>query len=311
MKTKSLARALILLPLISTCHATDLWTDGFNQANSLDIRNPTGSRQTFAVGANLTAPGVGIGFLTNANTGSGATPQPTNYHEQIQNNKLLIAGDSMIGVFNSDPLLDTFGLSLVALNRNFNGLTTAAFADGIVAQCGQLTLSLDAMTNSAPGTYGYAGLTVGGSSAVAAAASATVGFSIRFVEDNAFGNGNFIQFYDGSTLIQNLLPNPAGAGVMDVDLYFSDLDNNPWDGIGATTISVFVNDIQVGSTFTKGGGGFANNFISLEGTDDKVTHNIGIHTIDSITIAAVPEPGSAVLAGLGMLGLLSRRRPAA
>ena len=300
MKTKSLARALTLLPLISTCHATDLWTDGFNQADSLNIRDFT-SRQIFATGSNLTPP---IGFLTNAVSPS----QPTNYHEQIQGNKLLLAGDSMIGTFNANPLLDTFGRSLVALNKNFNGLTTAAFADGIVAQVGQLTLSLDAMTNSAAGTYGYAGLTVGGNTL---AASGTVGFSVRFVEDNAFGNGNFIQLYDGPTLIQNLLPNPAGAGLMDVDLYFSDLDNNPWDGIGATTISVFVNDIQVGSTFTKGGGGFANNFISLEGTDDKVTHNIGIHTVDSITIAAVPEPGSAVLAGLGMLGLLSRRRPAA
>ena len=302
MNKKSLARAFSFLPLIATCHATDLWTDGFNQADSLNIRDLLNTRQTYATGSNL---GVSpIGFLTNA-----ASPtQPTNYHEQIQGNKLLMAGDSMIGTFNANPLLDTFGLSLVALNKNFNGLTTAAFADGIVAQCGQLTLSLDAMTNAAAGTYGYFGLTVGAPGAVA---SGTVGFSVRFVEDNNFGNGNFIQFYDGSTLIQNLLANPAGAGLMDVDLYFSDLDNNPWDGIGATTISVFVNDIQVGSTFTKGGGGFSTNFISLEGSDDKVTHNIGIHTIDSITIAAVPEPASAVLAGLGMLGLLSRRRLAA
>ena len=300
MKTKSLARALTLLPLISTCHATDLWTDGFNQPDSFNIRDLSG-RQVFATGSNLTPP---IGFLTNAVSPT----QPTNYHEQIQGNKLLLAGDASIGTFNANPLLDTFGLSLVALNKNFNGLTTAAFVDGIVAQCGQLTLSLDAMTNSAAGTYGYAGITVGATGAVA---SGTVGFSVRFVEDNNFGNGNFIQFYDGSALIQNLLPNPAGAGLMDVDMYFSDLDNNPWDGIGATTISVFVNDIQVGSTFTKGGGGFSTNFISLEGSDDKVTHNIGIHTVDSITIAAVPEPGTAVLAGLGVLGLLSRRRPAA
>ena len=301
MNTKSLARAFTLLPLISTCYATDLWTDGFNQADSFNIRDLT-SRQVFATGSNLPPP---IGFLTNAVSPT----QPTNYHEQIQGNKLLLAGDAMIGTFNANPLLDTFGLSLVALNKNFNGLTTAAFADGIVAQVGQLTLSLDTMVNlnGAAGTYGYAGITVGGSTI---AASGTVGFSVRFIEDNNFGNGNFIQLYDGSTLIQNLLPNPAGAGLMDVDLYFSDLDSNPWDGIGATTISVFVNDIQVGTTFTKGGGGFGNNFISFEGSDDKVTHNIATHTIDSVTIVAVPEPASALLGGLGVLGLLSRRRRA-
>ena len=302
MNTKSLARAFTLLPLISTCYATDLWTDPFNQADSFNIRDLLNNRQVFATGSNLTPP---IGFLTNAVSPT----QPTNYHEQIQGNKLLLAGDAMIGTFNANPLLDTFGLSLVALNKNFNGLTTAAFADGVVAQVGQLTVSLDAMTNAAAGTYGYAGITVGGS-AVAAVASGTVGFSVRFIEDNNFGNGNFIQLYDGSTLIQNLLPNPAGAGLMDVDMYFSDSDNNPWDGIGGTTISVFVNDIQVGSTFTKGGGGFGNNYISFEGSDDKVTHNIGIHTIDSVTIAAVPEPASALLIGFGVLGLLSRRRPA-
>ena len=300
MTTKSLTRIFTFLPLISTCHSAVLWTDPFDQADSLNIRDFT-SRQVFATGSNLTPP---IGFLTNAVSPT----QPTNYHEQIQGNKLLLAGDSMIGTFNANPLLDTFGRSLVALNKNFNGLTTAAFVDGIVAQCGQLTLSLDAMTNAAPGTYGYAGLTVGGNTI---AASGTVGFSVRFVEDNNFGNGNFIQLYDGPTLIQNLIPNPAGAGLMDVDLYFSDLDNHPWNGIGATTISVFVNDIQVGATFTKGGGGFSNNFISFEGSDDQVTHNLGIHTIDSVTIFAVPEPASAVLACLGMLGLLSRRRRAA
>ena len=250
MNTKSLACAFTLLPLLSTSHAaTALWSDPFNQADSLNIRDLSG-RQVFATGSNLTPP---IGFLTNAVSPT----QPTNYHEQIQGNKLLLAGD--------------------------------------------------AMTNSAAGTYGYAGITVGGSTI---AASGTVGFSVRFIEDNNFGNGNFIQLYDGSTLIQNLLPNPAGAGLMDVDLYFSDSDSNPWDGIGGTTISVFVNDIQVGTTFTKGGGGFSNNFISFEGSDDKVTHNIATHTIDSVTIVAVPEPASALLAGLGVLGLLSRRRPA-
>ena len=273
---KSFARACALLSLVSTCHASHLWTDEFNQQpDTFNIRDFIG-RQVFSPGSNLVAP---VGFLTNAVNPT----QPTNYHEQIQGNKLLIAGDSLIGTFNADPLLNTFGLSLVALNRNFNGVTSAGFADGVVTQCGQLIFILDTMTNAAPDTYGYTGLTVGGNTI---AASTTVGFSIRFVEDNKFGFGNFIQFYDGQTLIQNLIPNPAGAGSMNVELNFSDTDRNPWDGVGATTITVYVNGTKVGNTFTKGGGGFSNNFITFEGSDDQVTHNLGIHTIDTITINA-------------------------
>ncbi len=275
MNPKSLARAFALLSLVSTCHACHLWTDEFNQDDTFNIRDFI-NRQVFATGSNLVAP---VGFLTNAVN----PPQPTNYHEQIQGHKLLIAGDSLIGTYDPNPLLNTYGLSLVALNRNFNGVTAANFAAGVVTQCGKLSLILDAMTNAAPGTYGYAGLTVGGNTI---AASTTVGFSIRFVEDNSFGFGNFIQFYDGQTLIQNLIPNPAGAGSMNVELEFSDSDNNPWDGVGATTIKVYVNGTQVGSTFTKGGGGFSNNFITIEGSDDQVTHNLGIHTVDTITITA-------------------------
>ena len=249
--------------------------DEFNQDDTFNIRDFI-SRQVFATGSNLVAP---VGFLTNAVNPT----QPTNYHEQIQGHKLLIAGDSMIGTYDPNPLLNTFGLSLVALNRNFNGVTAANFAAGVVTQCGKLSLILDAMTNAAPGTYGYFGLTVGANTI---AASTTVGFSIRFVEDNSFGFGNFIQFYDGQTLIQNLIPNPAGSGSMNVELEFSDTDNNPWDGIGATTIKVYVNGVQVGNTFTKGGGGFSNNYITMEGSDDQVTHNLGIHTVDTISISA-------------------------
>ena len=90
---KSFARACALLSLVSTCHASHLWTDEFNQQpDTFNIRDFIG-RQVFSPGSNLVAP---VGFLTNAVTPT----QPTNYHEQIQGNKLLIAGDSLIGTQN-------------------------------------------------------------------------------------------------------------------------------------------------------------------------------------------------------------------
>ena len=93
-----------------------------------------------------------------------------------------------------------------------------------------------------------------------------------------------------------------------VDMYFSDTDGNPWDGLGATTISVFVNGTQVGSTFTKENGGYSNNFITLEQSMDFVGPGLGITTIDHMSIYAIPEPSAALLGSFCFLTLLRRRR---
>ena len=93
-----------------------------------------------------------------------------------------------------------------------------------------------------------------------------------------------------------------------VDLYFSDADSNPWNGVGGTTISVFVNGSQIGSTFTKGDGGYSNNYITTEQSMDFVGSSIMTGTIDNISIFAVPEPSTALLGGLGVLAMLRRRR---
>ena len=298
--------ASIALPLLfssASQAATLLWSDSFNQADSLNIRDLTGTpstRQTFAAGSNLTSP---MGFLTNAVTPT----QPTNYHEQIQGNRLLQAGDTSIGTFNADPTTSTFGVSLVALNNNFNMTTTVGFADGVVAQCGQLSLIMDPSREAAAGRYSYAGISLG-SSGLATTQSSIAGFGVRFVEDGQFGNGNFIQLSDGVTILQNLVVNPAAGGPMLVDLYFSDADSNPWNGVGGTTISVFVNGSQIGSTFTKGDGGYSNNYITTEQSMDFVGSSIMTGTIDNISIFAVPEPSTALLGGLGVLAMLRRRR---
>jgi hypothetical protein len=166
---------------------------------------------------------------------------------------------------------------------------------------------MDPSREAAAGKYSYAGITLG-SGGLAATQSSSAGFGVRFVEDGQFGFGNFIQLSDGIDILQNLVVNPAAGGPMLVDLYFSDADANPWDGVGGTTISVFVNGSQVGSTFTKGGGGYSNNFITTEQSMDFVGNSLMTGTIDTISIYAVPEPSAALLGGLGLLGLLRRRR---
>ncbi len=99
---------------------------------------------------------------------------------------------------------------------------------------------------------------------------------------------------------------------MSVQLDVNDAgDGDPWDGIGSTTIDVFVNATLVGS-YTKGGGGYSNNFMTLEGGRNFAGNNLATHLIDNLTVFAspVPEPAAAALALVAVCGtpLLRRRR---
>ena len=309
--------ALTALPLALTGisdAATLMWSDGYNtSANSLDSRFERSSaftRQYFnpASGIPSTTVTAGIGVLTPAYTPS----QPTDYHDQILgapgNGYLQLTGDNYAAVAPNSN-----GIATLSPFYNFDGFTTGGEVLGK-----QISFTLDMFTNT-PGSnsYSHAAFTVGslssnGLNGRAESGTAAAGFSVRFVEDQfgATPNGNFIQFYDGATLVANLLANPAGAGSMTVVLNIDDTtDGNPWDGIGATTIDVSVNSTAVGS-FTKGGGGYTDNLMTMEGSTNFVGFGTAEHQFDNLQVfsAPIPEPTTAILGGLGLLAVLRRRR---
>lgn len=225
------------------------------------------------------------------------TANPANdYRHQLGFGPLLIAGDA--GLFGAD--------TKVSPNHSFKGLVPGS---GIVGK--RVTVDLDAgiLVQGSSASYIQAGITVGGSAALLSADAASH-FHVRFVEDNFAGNGPFIQLFDGSSLVGNLLPNPAGAGLASVQLDIDDLvDGNPWDGVGSTTIDVSVNSVLVGS-FTKGSGGYTDNFITLNGSANFNGFALSQHLFDNLTVWAdqVPEPATALLVCVAGCGLLVRRR---
>ena len=255
------------------------WFDGFDTANSLDINSGIGSPRQ---------GGAGIPTSWVSNGGSG------NYHDQIASGQLLLAGDSFIAN----------GIALASPNQNFSGLTGGGDAIGT-----KIEYVVQPGTFDAAGRYTESAITIGSPTTLVASQTAGANFSLRFVEDVAFGNGAFLQLADGSTLVGNLIANPAGYAPMFVELFMSDTDGNPWDGIGGTKIDISINGTPTAS-YTKGGGGYTANYLTLEGSANFVNFGLETHFYDSLTVftSAVPEPSSIALAGLGMAGLLIFRR---
>ena len=306
--------AAIAFPLLvtSTSQAALIFQDTWNtSASSLDSRferAAPSTRQTFGPTSNIPVgvQSAGIGVLTPTYTGG----QPADYHDQIVSNGtsgfLLLAGDGALPI----SATSTQGIATLSPFYNFNHLDTLGNAIAT-----DVRFTLDAFTNSpGAGSFAHAAFTVGslgtnGFNGRAESGTAAAGFSVRFIEDQ-FGptpNGNFIQFYDGISLVANLLPNPAGAGSMDVRLAISDGDNNPWNGVGGTTIEVIVNGTSVGS-YTKTGGGYTSNFMTMEGSTNFVGFGLATHNFDNLEVYSIPEPSAALLGGLGILCLLRRRR---
>lgn len=200
--------------------------------------------------------------------------------------------------------------TLVSPDQNFTGTV------GNEAIARKISVTMDALWQLAPNNYGLAAITIGSAATTQQHDTKADGFSVVFVEDtfsngDGTGLGSFIQILDGNAIIDNGIANPAGSGPGNLELFIDDFsDGNPWDGSGSTTIGVSVNGTPIGS-YTKGSGGYTANYITLEGSDQKVGAQLGVHTFDNLTVftSPIPEPSTFALAGMGIVTLsLFRRR---
>jgi hypothetical protein len=287
MTTKTLHSIGASLVLSSIAHsATPVWFDSYDvTANTMNINADTATRQFGTLGT--------ISYVAN-------TTNPANdIHHQM------FAGSSPL-LMQGDGAAPAPAPTMVSPNYNFTGPS----GGGILGK--QVSFSLDVASfilNNAGGSYVSAGITVGSSSTLSSVGSATSGFGFNFVEDTFGGGGSFIEIYDGSTWLGNLA-NPAGFNPFIVDILINDFgDGNPWDGVGSTTAELKVNGASIVGV-TRGSGGLINNYITLQGHRDFNGNDMAQHAFDGLTVFTdpIPEPSAALLGGLGLLGLLRRRR---
>jgi hypothetical protein len=202
-------------------------------------------------------------------------------------------GNNTGGIDSGNYLLSAFG-GTTALDRNWKN----ALSGG-----GQL-IAFDMAPNVGGGDSSFwAGISLGLSEANK---NSSINGNVPHFGILFRGNG-LIQAWDGNAVVsgsEEWISTPANVTTQlhRIELLLSDSgDGNPFDGVGETKIDVFADGLFVYS-FTKTGGGYADNFINFSGT------NIG--GFDNLLIARVPEPASFILLAMGLLtlGLFRRKR---
>ncbi len=170
------------------------------------------------------------------------------YGHQLQNGNAL-----------NQLLVADFPNSTSSLNVNFNGANSAG---GLV-----ISFDLDSIPSVYGGTPDNWGCINLGMSAADQLANVNQGVAHLGI---LFRGSGTIQAFDGGSVVSPgaepvFSTNPPGTA-NHIDLVITDADGNPFDGVGNTTIEVFANG---GTTpvwsFTKVGG-YANNYINVQGS---------------------------------------------
>ena len=279
---------------MKTCIPALLWCRALALLSSLTVSAGAAQVVEWVDGFETSTTGFDVNIEPSRQTGTPlvyvGNPRPpatlvSDYHQQIigpvapSGDRLLLAGDGAVGLPFPDP---TVGLALLSPNRNFKGPS----ANGVLGT--RITVEMDVLVNY-DGTgqhFAQGGISIGASAVNTYGESPAPHFAVRMVEDTFGGNGDFIQFYDGATLVGNLIAHTAGTGRLALDLRISDpLDGDPWNGAGSTKIEVYGNGLMLGE-FTKSGGGYIDNFITLEGSADFNGFGLGLHHFDNLTLYA-------------------------
>ena len=187
---------------------------------------------------------------------------PGHYGHQLQNanavNQLLVAD---------------FPNSTSSLNVNFNGANSAG---GL-----KISFDLDSVPTVYAGDPGNWGCVNLGMSAADQMANVNQGVSHFGILFRATGT---IQAFDGGSVVSpgaepvySVLP-PGSFN--HIDLVITDADGNPFDGVGNTVIDVYANgSASPVYSFTKAGG-YANNFINVQGSFRAHFDNLEISRLD-------------------------------
>lgn len=263
----------------------------FNGTNNGEV---VGKRVTFDLDVGVFAEDPGTGIYTQAGFTIGA--QST-----------LIDSEDQIATQNGEPISEYFGIQFIEDTLNGNEPFLQALADGF---------QVDGVF--VPGDFNgdfevnLADYTVWRNN---------LGSSEELNNDDNLGTPVGSAHYDlwKSNFGQKgqipgvFIPHGGGTDNLSVEVLIDDpADGNPWDGVGSTVIDVFVDGNHVYS-YTKGDGGFTDNYITLFGGRQLAGNLLATHTFDNFTVysapaagliahTVVPEPSSSVLAALVIAG---------